>query len=387
MGKSLNGKELGKGITQRKDGTYQATYYNEVGDRKYLYDKNLRSLKRRQKDKQREIETNKMLGIIPCNKTLNDVYLEYLELRGKDLKTSTLNGYMRVYEKVQDMIGNKRVNQFTKVDFERVTNYIDTEYSNSLYQNLYSILHNLLKLALDAGYIDEINIPKKKKIKKKKDSVFLNKKDISILFNYFKQEKAPTYVNYFVLAIYTGLRVSEIAGIKESDIDFENNVLHINRQINYYKDKTINEKNCSYHENDPKSSHSKNSIPINRLVKEALLSQIEYRNNSNKIKSQYNDLIFFTNQGNPICGGSINNHLEQVYNRIGNQLSVDRLSTHIFRHTFATMCIDISPNLKIIQRLMRHSSVAMTERYLHSDNDLISVAVTQLETKFDVNLM
>ena len=33
MGKSLKGKELGKGISQRKDGLYQARFMNRFGKR------------------------------------------------------------------------------------------------------------------------------------------------------------------------------------------------------------------------------------------------------------------------------------------------------------------------------------------------------------------
>ena len=47
MGKGLNGKELGKGIRQRKDGRYEARIYNP-GTPKYvsLYDTNLQRLKK-----------------------------------------------------------------------------------------------------------------------------------------------------------------------------------------------------------------------------------------------------------------------------------------------------------------------------------------------------
>ena len=34
MGKSLKGKELGKGITQRKDGIYQRRFVNRFGERR-----------------------------------------------------------------------------------------------------------------------------------------------------------------------------------------------------------------------------------------------------------------------------------------------------------------------------------------------------------------
>lgn len=39
MGKSLNGKELGKGISQRKDGRYQARFVNRFGKRETIYAK------------------------------------------------------------------------------------------------------------------------------------------------------------------------------------------------------------------------------------------------------------------------------------------------------------------------------------------------------------
>ena len=44
MGKSLNGKELGKGISQRKDGLYQARFVNRFGKRKTIYAKMLNEI-------------------------------------------------------------------------------------------------------------------------------------------------------------------------------------------------------------------------------------------------------------------------------------------------------------------------------------------------------
>ena len=46
MGKSIDGKELGEGISQRRsDGLYCARYTNRLGKRKAIYGKNLRKLK------------------------------------------------------------------------------------------------------------------------------------------------------------------------------------------------------------------------------------------------------------------------------------------------------------------------------------------------------
>ena len=46
MGKNLQGKELGKGINQMKDGRYRGRYTDEHGKRIALYDKNLQKLKK-----------------------------------------------------------------------------------------------------------------------------------------------------------------------------------------------------------------------------------------------------------------------------------------------------------------------------------------------------
>ena len=51
MGKGLNGKEIVKGIRQRKDGRYETRIYNP-GTQKYvsLYDTNLQRLKKTRDD-------------------------------------------------------------------------------------------------------------------------------------------------------------------------------------------------------------------------------------------------------------------------------------------------------------------------------------------------
>ncbi len=46
MGKDLKGKELGVGLSQRKDGLYQARYLDRWGKRKTIYGKKLRELRK-----------------------------------------------------------------------------------------------------------------------------------------------------------------------------------------------------------------------------------------------------------------------------------------------------------------------------------------------------
>lgn len=52
MGKALNGKELGKGITQRKDGLYQARFTNRFGKRQTIYANTITEITKKLRDEQ-----------------------------------------------------------------------------------------------------------------------------------------------------------------------------------------------------------------------------------------------------------------------------------------------------------------------------------------------
>lgn len=56
MGTSLNGKELGQGITQRKDGRYQARFTDRFGKRQTLYGKTLSEIRQKLRKEQYEDE-------------------------------------------------------------------------------------------------------------------------------------------------------------------------------------------------------------------------------------------------------------------------------------------------------------------------------------------
>ena len=47
MGKNLNGKELGKGLSQRKDGTFMGRYVDRFGSRQCVYSKNLADVRQK----------------------------------------------------------------------------------------------------------------------------------------------------------------------------------------------------------------------------------------------------------------------------------------------------------------------------------------------------
>ena len=70
MGKSLNGKELGRGIPQRKDGIYQARFTNRFGKRQTLYAATVTEITKKLRDEQYNDE--KQLNVITSGMTLDE---------------------------------------------------------------------------------------------------------------------------------------------------------------------------------------------------------------------------------------------------------------------------------------------------------------------------
>lgn len=101
MGKGINGKELGKGIRQRKDGRYETRIYNQ-GTRKYvsLYATNLQKLK---KTRSAYLE-GKSYGIAgyDLSITVSQWYNKWMELYViHSKKNTTINNYVNGYERIR----------------------------------------------------------------------------------------------------------------------------------------------------------------------------------------------------------------------------------------------------------------------------------------------
>lgn len=77
MAKFLNGKELGKGLSQRKDGLYQGRFVNRFGKKQMVYAKTLNEV--RQKLRNEQYEDEKALNVVTKVVTLDEWYAIWME--------------------------------------------------------------------------------------------------------------------------------------------------------------------------------------------------------------------------------------------------------------------------------------------------------------------
>lgn len=78
MGKDLNGRELGKGISQRADGNYMARYVDRYKKRHTFYGRDLKALRRKLEKARYESEQGMFLS--GGNITLSEWFEEFLKL-------------------------------------------------------------------------------------------------------------------------------------------------------------------------------------------------------------------------------------------------------------------------------------------------------------------
>lgn len=181
--------------------------------------------------------------------------------------------------------------------------------------------------------------------------------------------KGTFYDNFFITAVATGMRIGEIAALREEDIDFDKKVIHVSRTLVYAKYEEDTQK--TFHFEAPKTKTSNRTIPINKQCFMALKKQIMQKrivtNKAPKSKmpeQQFRNLIFTTSFNMPINSQIIMDAIKKIVNEIN--LTRDPLeemelfSCHAFRHTFATRCFEAGIKTKTVQAYLGHASLQMT---------------------------
>lgn len=121
MGKSFNGKELGKGISQRKDGLYQARFINRFGKRETIYAKTLNEIRHQLRTEQYEDE--KELNVIRKEMTLDEWYEIWMNTCKRNCRNSTKETYASHYRRVQKELGFGNRTSYRRADGFKVVRY------------------------------------------------------------------------------------------------------------------------------------------------------------------------------------------------------------------------------------------------------------------------
>ena len=142
-----------------------------------------------------------------------------------------------------------------------------------------------------------------------------------------------------------GLRVSELCNLKLSDLYFKEGFIKVEGK-----------------------GDKQRLVPISsRAIKEIENWFID-RNTRWKIKKDFEDYVFLARWGKNISRIMIFHLIKELAEKAG---ITKNISPHTFRHSFATHLLEGGANLRAIQCMLGHESIATTEIYTHIDRNML----------------
>src|SRR6218665_3398649 len=119
-------------------------------------------------------------------------------------------------------------------------------------------------------------------------------------------------------------------------------------------------------------------VPIGRDAVKYTKIYLESIRNHLDIKPDAEDIVFLNRRGKPLTRVMIFLIIKELAERAGIHKNI---SPHTFRHSFATHLIEGGADLRAVQEMLGHESIATTEIYTHLDRDYLKQIVQEFHPR------
>jgi integrase len=260
----------------------------------------------------------------------------------------------------------KELSQITTVDIDNFYNLkLNSNYSTSYIRKMHQILNQAFNQAVKWKKISVNPV-------KDADPPSVRYQEMNIwsqdeIQKFLANCKGERHYLTFLIALYTGMRRGEILGLKWSDIDFNSQIIQVNRSL-----ATIPKEGYIFTTPKTKSSIRRIHVPefvINEL-RHHKKKQEEWKELVGEMYEDH-DLIICTNKGT----FQDSRNVIRVMKRIIKSIGITDIRFHDIRHTHASFLIAAGIDIVRISNRLGHSSPRTTlEFYAHllqsSDNDI-----------------
>lgn len=218
------------------------------------------------------------------------------------------------------------------------------KYKNNTINKFICTIKQITHFSYKYDYTEYDLIQKYPKLKKDDvETIIINKSDITKILKYLETLDINNKINLRnILFIYllkdTGARINEIRNIKLNNIDFETNTI----LLSYTK------------------TNKNRKVYFTEPTKELLYKFIESVKPKDYIMCNV-DTKLQINRAN----------LYTFITKIKNECNISQsISPHKWRHTLATELVNLNINLENVRKLLGHSSLETTKKYLHVNDTL-----------------
>lgn len=359
MAKDTRGRELPKGIRQRKNGTYEGRVAYE-GKRYNLYGDTVTEVKKKMTDLKYKLEHG--LHGEASKMTLDQWFSIWMnQYKKNNVKIGTVLSYESYYKYyIQASLGKKKIVSIRGEHIQKLYNDLCNQGMEiSSIKIASAILNGCMKQALKNGLIEKnpVSAATLPKEKEKKQRRVLTMEEQRIFMEYARKRKSFLYY-FFELALRTGMRNGELRGLKLVDIDKKNNVIHVNRTLKY-------ETRMGFFEDTPKTSSSKRDIPLTEEIMRIIEEQKYFWGKTNVFdRERY---LFCDEDGGPISRERVQREIGRIIKNINDDgIGFEHFTPHCFRHTFATRAIEAGMQPQTLKSILGHTTLSMTmDLYSH----------------------
>lgn len=296
------------------------------------------------------------------------------------IKATSVYPMTRRYERTfGERIGKRKLNSITYFDIQEAINGMMSDgIGVTTIKDALGSLRECFESAKNNGLIAinpcfDIILPEKTDSKQRR---FLTVDEQKKFLETAETEYAWYYPMLKVMLL-TGMRISEVGGLCWSDVDYENDIIHIRRAL--YSQYEYGERHLRF--TTTKTINSVRDIPMMADCKKMLKLQ---KKNQDRIKkelgkryrSEYeeglSDLVFTSSMGSsatrynvaPIINKIVQSiNLREDYESVQENrepVYMKPVSPHTLRRSFCTRCFEAGMNIKVVQKIMGHNNYATT---------------------------
>ena len=279
---------------------------------------------------------------------LNNIqkFQDYL-LKEKNYSFHTALAYVKDLEFFQTFLeDNQEKILLEDISYVFIRNWIvsmvENGLSNSTINRKIASLKSFYKFLLKTKQIEISPLSKHKALKApKKIQIPFSENELDLVLNHIKYKDGFEGLrDKLIIDLFysTGIRRSELIGLKLSDVDLNNEVL-----------KVLGKRN------------KQRIIPVLNVISSQIKTYLKERSALEYIRDK--DYLFLLSGGNKINETFVYRLINCYFSNASEKV---KKSPHMLRHTFATHMLNQGADLNSIKELLGHSSLASTQVYTHS---------------------
>ena len=378
------GRKLFNGESQRKDGKYEYKYQDAWGKRKTVYSWKLTPTDRvpagkrddislREKIKQIQKDLNSNITPDGGNFSVLELVEKYISQK-TGVRHNTRSNYNFVVNVIKkEAFGQKRIDKIKVSDAKEwliKMQQIDGRGYSSIH-TIRGVVRPAFQMAVDDDLLVKNPFEFQLNTVVVKDSVTreaITRQQERDFLEFVKNDKHfCKYYDGIYILFKTGLRISEFVGLTKKNLDFENNRIIVDHQLQRTRD-------MKYIIEDTKTESGERMVPMTPEVKEAFQRILANRKNP-KIEPMvdgYSGFLYLDKNGRPMVALHWEiyfQHIREKYNKIY-RIQMPKVTPHVCRHTFCSNMAKSGMNPKTLQYIMGHSDISVTlNTYTHLNYD------------------